>query len=118
MKKAVMFSAVLLMTLLAQAKASAHFGMIIPSATMIMQGEPKRVNLNLSFSHPFAGTGMALIKPQVIRVVNDGNILDLLDRASKSIVMGHTGWKIEYKINRPGFNIMGIAQICTYQKGF
>ena len=33
--------------------AFAHFGMIIPSDSMVMQGEKKTVELALSFSHPF-----------------------------------------------------------------
>ncbi|RLB58883.1 MAG: DUF4198 domain-containing protein, partial [Deltaproteobacteria bacterium] len=31
----------------------AHFGMLIPSDSMVMQGEPRTVHLPLSFSHPF-----------------------------------------------------------------
>ncbi|OQW99849.1 MAG: hypothetical protein BWK80_62440, partial [Desulfobacteraceae bacterium IS3] len=37
--------------------AYAHFGMIIPSDSMIMQGENKTVTLKVSFSHPFEMVG-------------------------------------------------------------
>ena len=35
----------------------AHFGMLIPSDSMIMQEDNKTVTLTLSFSHPFEGQG-------------------------------------------------------------
>ena len=34
-------------------QAFAHFGMIIPSDSMIMQGDNRGIRLNVSFSHPF-----------------------------------------------------------------
>ena len=39
----------------------AHFGMVIPSDSMVMQGEGKTITLVLSFSHPFEGEGMDFI---------------------------------------------------------
>ncbi len=42
----------------------AHYGMVIPSDSMVMQKEKKRVDLNLSFSHPFELIGMKLVKPK------------------------------------------------------
>ena len=33
----------------------AHFGMIIPSYSMVMQKDNRNVDLVLSFSHPFEG---------------------------------------------------------------
>jgi cobalt/nickel transport protein len=69
---------------------------------MVMQGERKAITLNLSFSHPFEGMGMELVKPKVFSVVANGKKQDLLGSLEKCRVMGHTAWKIDYKINRPG----------------
>ena len=80
----------------------AHFGMVIPSDSMVMQGERKTITLNLSFSHPFEGMGMELVKPKVFSVVANGKKRDLIGSLEKSRIMGHTAWKIDYKINRPG----------------
>jgi cobalt/nickel transport protein len=82
--------------------AYAHFGMVIPSDSMVMQGESKTVNLKLSFSHPFEGQGIELIKPKVFSVYADGNIKDLLGSLTKTKVMGHPSWETNYKVNRPG----------------
>ncbi len=83
----------------------AHFGMVIPSDSMIMQGENSVVRIVLSFSHPFEEAGMELTKPRVFGVMANGKKLDLLNRLIKTQVMGHTAWRTEYKINRPGVYI-------------
>lgn len=82
--------------------AFAHYGMIIPSDSMIMQGENKTVNLLLSFSHPFEGEGMELVKPKIFEVMANGNKKDLLGGLNASKVMGHTAWTIDYSVKRPG----------------
>ena len=82
--------------------ASAHFGMVIPLDSMVMQGESKTVNIKLSFSHPFEGQGMELVKPKVFSVNANGKKKDLLDSLKKTKVMGHTSWETNYKVKRPG----------------
>jgi cobalt/nickel transport protein len=82
--------------------ASAHFGMVIPSDSMVMQGESKDVKLTLSFSHPFEGVGMELVKPAVFGVMANGKKVDLLGSLKKTKVMGHTAWTVDYKVQRPG----------------
>lgn len=82
--------------------AFAHFGMIIPSDSMVMQGESKTVELALSFSHPFEGVGMELIRPKFFAVEANGKPLDLLGTLKATGVMGHSAWTTGYKIKRPG----------------
>ena len=82
--------------------ASAHYGMVIPSDSMVMQGEDKVVKVTLSFSHPFEGHGMELVKPKVFGVMANGKKTDLLSKLKKTKVMDHTAWTTDYKINRPG----------------
>ncbi|MCD6561328.1 MAG: DUF4198 domain-containing protein [Deltaproteobacteria bacterium] len=102
MKKTV-FSLLMITLLLAvYGTASAHFGMVIPSDSMVMQGENKTVNVKLSFSHPFEGNGMELVKPNVFKVMANGEKIDLLGKLHKIKVLGHTAWEIDYKITRPG----------------
>jgi len=93
---------VIVITFILAGNASAHFGMVIPSDSMVMQGERQIVTLNLSFSHPFEGMGMKLTKPKVFGVMANGKKLDLLDSLKKSLIMGHAAWKIDHKVNRPG----------------
>ena len=80
----------------------AHFGMIIPSDTMIMQGDNRTVRTQISFSHPFEGIGMEMAKPRQCSVIANGNRVDLLGSLKHEPVMGRTAWSFDYKITRPG----------------
>ena len=102
MRKRIIFTAIIATAFMFQGQAFAHFGMVIPSDAMVMQGECQTITLKLSFSHPFESVGMELAKPKVVGVMAGGKKLDLLDKINKSPVMGHTAWKIDYKVNRPG----------------
>lgn len=81
--------------------AMAHFGMLIPSENIVTP-EKKTVELTISFSHPFEGTGMEMVKPQKFCVVKDGDKTDLLSTLEKTKVMDHAAWKSAYNVKRPG----------------
>ncbi len=80
----------------------AHFGMVIPSDSMVMQKDSRTLNLKLSFSHPFEVIGMELEKPEAFGVMANAKKEDLISRLKKDQVMGHTAWNADYKIKRPG----------------
>jgi cobalt/nickel transport protein len=80
----------------------AHFGMVIPSDSMVMEKDNRTVNLKLSFSHPMEMIGMELVKPKAFRVVANGKNSDLLGQLEKATVMDHTAWSVDYKVKRPG----------------
>jgi cobalt/nickel transport protein len=80
----------------------AHFGMVIPSDSMVMQAETKIVNLKLSFSHPMEMIGMELVKPKAFSVMINGKKHDLLGTLEKTLIMGRTAWKSDFKVKRPG----------------
>ena len=80
---------------------NAHFGMVIPEQPTVT-AEKRSAQLTLSFSHPFEGTGMNLIKPAQFYVMKDNNKTDLLGSLQKSTVMDHLGWKTDFKVTRPG----------------
>jgi len=82
--------------------AFAHFGMVIPSDTMIMPGESKMVKLTCSFSHPMELVGMELAKPAQVEVMAGGKKKSLLSTLKEAKVMGHKAWMLDYKVNRPG----------------
>ena len=85
--------------------ASAHFGMIIPSDEMIMQGDSANISLHLMFWHPFEGHGMELVKPTRFGVVAKGSEQDLLNTLNQQKIKGHTTWKTTYTIRRPGLYV-------------
>ncbi len=82
--------------------ALAHFGMVIPTDNMIMQEDKKKIELDLSFSHPFEMVGMSLVKPHNFFVVKDNKQLDLIDQLKETKIMGNQAWKTGYNIKRPG----------------
>jgi cobalt/nickel transport protein len=82
--------------------ALAHFGMLIPSDSMVMQQDPRNLKIEASFSHPFEGVGMILEKPKAFGVFVNGKTTNLLSRLEETKIMGHKAWMIDYKIKRPG----------------
>jgi len=80
----------------------AHFGMVIPSDSMVMQGENKTVHLNLSFSHPMEIIGMELVKPKVFGVMANGKKQGLLSTLKETKVMNQGAWQADFKVKRPG----------------
>ena len=70
------------------APAWSHFGMLIPSDSMVMQNDSRSVAVNLSFSHPFEMVGMDMAKPKVFSVVAGGMNKDLLGSLESTRVMG------------------------------
>jgi cobalt/nickel transport protein len=82
--------------------AFGHFGMLIPSDNMVMANDSRKVNLQLSFSHPMEMVGMELVKPKVFKVVTGEKQNDLLDDLKPMRVMDHSAWQMDYQIKRPG----------------
>jgi cobalt/nickel transport protein len=89
----------------------AHFGMMIPSDSMIMQEDNRNVQVTLSFSHPFEMVGMELEKPKKFDVIFDGEKSDLLETLKKTQVMGHTAWETDYPVKRPGVYIFSMEPV-------
>ncbi len=102
MKKLARFVGFAAWSLLMASSADAHYGMLIPSDSMIMQADDRTVNLKLSFSHPFERIGMELEKPKVFSVRANGKRVDLANMLRKIQVMAHTAWEADYKVSRPG----------------
>ena len=81
--------------------AHAHFGMVIPANNIVTQ-DKKVIDITLSFSHPFEGIGMDLIKPEKFFVFQNGKQVSLLSSLTETQVMGHKAWHSRQKILRPG----------------
>ncbi len=94
-------SIIALLVLLSAGTAMAHFGMIIPSTDEVTQ-DSRSVDLTLSFSHPFEGIGMNLVKPEAVDVYFEGEKTSLLDTMKETKVMDHQSWTLTYQPKRPG----------------
>jgi len=90
------------LTLIVAGPAWSHFGMLVPSDSMVMQEDSRMVTVTLSFSHPFEMVGMDLMKPKVFNVLAGGKKQDLLGSLEGTQVMGHKAWKAAYPVKRPG----------------
>jgi len=91
--------------------ASAHFGMLIPSDAMVMADEARTVALALSFSHPFERVGMDLVKPKAFTVTVNGRTQDLSSALKPAEVMGHSAYRLDFKIERPGAYIFAMEPV-------
>ena len=93
---------IVFLTLFAAGPVWSHFGMLIPTDSMVMQDNSRTVTLTLSFSHPFEMVGMELVKPKAFNVLVGGKKKDLRGSLEATQVMGHNAWQAAYPINRPG----------------
>jgi len=105
MKKSVFYLVIVGVMVFMNGPASAHFGMMIPSDSMVMQGDSKSISLKLSFSHPMEGIGMEMVKPEAFGVISNGKKQDLIRDLKEIKVMGHMAWQADYKVKRPGLYV-------------
>jgi len=94
-------SAFIIAIALTAGSASAHFGMVVPSIPTVTD-PGQQVELSLSFSHPFEGTGMKLEKPDQFYVVRDGEKTSLLDDLQQTEIMKNEGFSYRFEPPRPG----------------
>lgn len=93
------------LVLLSGSIANAHYGMIIPSDQMVMQGEDSKISLDLRFWHPMERIPMPLDKPAKFDVINNGKKTDLLGSLQPQTSDGMQTWSADYKIKRPGLYV-------------
>lgn len=82
--------------------ALAHFGMVIPSANVVTEKSDADITLNVSFSHPMEGVGMAMARPKSFTVHVNGEAQDLTADLKPVKIMDHDAWQARYAVKRPG----------------
>ncbi|MBW1988171.1 MAG: DUF4198 domain-containing protein [Deltaproteobacteria bacterium] len=93
---------IILAALFAAAPAWAHFGMVIPTDSMVMPEDDRALVLTLSFSHPMEMVGMPMEKPVAFTVTVNGKTTDLTPSLAEIRVMGQPAWKASFPVRRPG----------------
>lgn len=86
--------------------AAAHYGMIIPSDTMIMQEDNRTIDLTVGFAHPFEEEGMELAMPNIFRLYGPAGEVDLLPELTPTEVMGAAGFSMSLPIQEPGLHVL------------
>ncbi len=94
--------AALVIMLVLSGSALAHFGMVIPSRSVVEDRRDAALSVELSFSHPMEGVGMTLAKPKSFQVFADGKAQDLTASLQPDTVMQRAAWKAAYTLHKPG----------------
>lgn len=89
----------------AVASSHAHFGMIIPSDDMVMQGDNKSIMIDVMFAHPMEGHRMNMVRPVHFGVMTRGKKTDLLQTLTETKSNNSLAWKAAYTLKRPGDHI-------------
>jgi len=82
--------------------SQAHFGMIQPSTSMVMQGDKPELEVTLAFCHPFEQNGMDLVRPKKFGVMSGKTNTDLTNTLQETQVLGKQAWKGVYTVKKPG----------------
>ena len=82
--------------------SQAHFGMILPDKSMVMQGDKPELEVTLAFCHPFEQNGMDLARPKKFGVMAGKTNTDLLNTLQETKVLDKLAWKGVYTIKKPG----------------
>jgi len=80
----------------------AHFGMILPDKSMVMQGDNPNLELTLAFCHPFEQKGMDMAKPKKFGVLANKDKTDLTATLQETKVLDKQAWKTTYDLKKPG----------------
>lgn len=98
------------------APALAHFGMIIPSESMVMDKKDNPLVLNIGFAHPFAQHAMNMYRPKKFFVSENGRQTDLTQNLKPVQYLGKNAWQCEYNISRPGVYIFAGVPTPYYEQ--
>jgi len=96
------FAASLALVLLLAQAAQAHFGMVIPSQSVVVDKAKAAIGLTVSFCHPMEQNGMDMAKPLEFGVAVDGAKSDLLGSLKEIKVLGHKAWQGAFTPKKPG----------------
>lgn len=102
MRKSVMLLLVASLTLGWAGFCQAHFGVVLPDKSMVMQGDEPTVKVVLAFAHPFEQEGLDLARPKAAGVMRDGEKTDILPNLQETTVLDHPAWKTSYTLTKPG----------------
>lgn len=80
----------------------AHFGMILPDKSMVVQGDNPNLELTLAFLHPMEQKGMVMAKPKAFGVQSGKEKANLLGTLQETKVLDQQAWKTSYAVKKPG----------------
>lgn len=99
--------------LLLAGAAEAHFGMVIPSRSMVLNNKDATVSVDVAFAHPFAANGMKMENAPELDVWEGGNKSRLA--MTETEWLGTRAFRSEFSIKRPGVYILGMTPKPYYE---
>lgn len=82
--------------------AFAHFGLVIPSQSTIMDQQNANLSLDIAFLHPMEQVGMQMVKPKDFFVKVGEQKIDLNKALQAKSILGQDAWTANYQITKPG----------------
>ncbi len=79
----------------------AHFGVLLPSSSIVEDEKDAKETLTFKFTHPFEGEMMNLEKPRAAEVVADGVKTSILPVLKEKKISNLTYWEANYEIKKP-----------------
>lgn len=102
MRRSFTLSLCLILVLGLAGVGQAHFGLILPEKSMVMQGDNPNLEMILAFCHPFEQKGMTMARPKKFGVQTEKEKTDLLGTLQETKVLDQLAWKTGYALKKPG----------------
>lgn len=96
--------------------AGAHFGLVIPSSSTVMNKKEADLKFDIAFAHPFEGEGMAMARPKEFFMLADGVKTSLADRLAPASYLGRPAFTAECRITKPGVYAFGVIPEPYFEK--
>ena len=82
---------------LSSAVAWAHFGIVIPEHSAVLEQKDANVHFTIAFAHPMERNGMTMAKPDAFYVVQDGRKTDLSGSLKADKLFEKASWQADYR---------------------
>ena len=83
-------------------RAEAHFSMLIPSSSTVMEDKESSLELDVFSAYPMEMRGLDMQQPKSLSVTRDGKVEDLKAMLKPATIIGHQAWRAVYEVKQPG----------------
>lgn len=83
-------------------RAEAHFSMLIPSSSTVMEDKESSLKLDVFSAYPMEMRGLDMQQPKSLTITRDGKVEDLKAMLKPATIIGHQAWRAVYEVKQPG----------------
>lgn len=102
-----------LLSILFTGMGHAHFGVLVPSRSMVISKNEAKVTVDVAFAHPFAASGMKMDKPLEVFMQKDEKKTPL--ELVPASFFGEQAFRTDISIERPGVYFLGMVPQPYYE---